>query len=462
MQRILYLLLAAALPIACAPQPSQPTEDRSLSAAATGWNVLLISVDTLRADRLNSYGYQAYETSPRMDALLKSGTRFESASATRALTWPSLASVLTGLYPTGHGVTQNGYELPEGLPTLPTILSDNGYRTAAYLSNMCRAGHRGWNTFRCSQGRDHRSVQWALEWATSRNREAPFLLWVHLFGAHGPYYNGGERLVSQMDPDYQGTLLPKKWRLNAVMKEEEVLDARDQRHLNAIYDAAVLGTDGHIQRLLDGLQSQGALEKTIVVFLADHGEDLYQHHGYIYHACSVYESSLHVPLGFSAPGLLPPGTQVKQAVELSDVAPTLLDLLGLPMPENLHGSSLRPYLERPDRGGEGKPAFSEYGDSRIHTVRKAGWKLVDNPESLVPVCLADGPPGHYPIGNTELYHLPSDPLEQKNLSAVEPAKVAELQELIHQRFSKLRSRSEHQEIPEDLRQELHSLGYAGQ
>ena len=451
--------LLAASSLSCTPEAEPPSKPPSLTGAAKDWNALLISVDTLRADRLNSYGYTTYETSPRIDALLDSGVRFANANAPRALTWPSLATTLTGLYPSGHGVTQNGYDLPDLLPTLPKILSEQGYQTGAYLSNMCKANHQGWESFRCSQGRDGRSVQWALEWADNLQENRPFFLWVHLFGAHGPYYNGGDHVVSELDPDYQGDLVAKKWRLDAVIKEQETLAQDDVRHLNAIYDAAVIGTDRLVARILDGLKERGELDKTLIVFLADHGEDLYQHHGYIYHACSVYQSTLHVPLGIVAPGLFPSGSAVEQPVELSDVTPTLLDLLGLPPLEESHGLSLRPYLERPQRGGLGKPAFSEYGDSRIHTVQHAGWKLVENPDAIVPVCFAGGPPNHYPIEEVELYNLATDPLEQINLAAQEPTKVAELKGLIRQRFSKLKDRSGDQELPEDLKEELRSLGY---
>lgn len=421
--------------------------------------MLLLSLDTLRADRLNAYGYAERETSPRIDALLGSGVRFAQAKAPRALTWPSLATVLTGLYPSGHGVFENGYELPEGLPTLPLLLDAAGYRTAAFLSNMCRAGHRGWEVLRCSQGRDGRSLEWALAWADELEGEEPFLLWVHLFAAHSPYYNGGDLARTELDPDYAGDLVAKKWRLDAVMSEGEELDAADRRHLDAIYDAAVIGSDRLVGRLLDGLEQRGLLEQTLIVLLSDHGEDLYQHNGYLYHACSVYQSSLHVPLGLSAPGLIPAGGEVEQPVELTDLAPTLLELLGLPPLERAHGLSLRPYLERPQRGGAGKPAYSEYGDTRIHTVLAGDWKLVVNPDRLTPFCFAGGPADLYPIEGLELYHLPDDPFEQRNVAAEHPARVAELESLIRQRFAGLERRSERQDIPEELKEELRSLGY---
>lgn len=458
---VCFAALAGLAALGCAPpeQEAPPPKPIRLAGAAAGHNVLLLTIDTLRADRLNAYGYEGRTTSPRIDALLGSGVQFDDASAPRSLTWPSLSTVLTGLYPSGHGVVQNGYELPDSLPTLPKLLGAAGYSTAAFLSNMCRANHQGWDELRCSQGRDARASQWAVDWVAGRQHEAPYFLWVHLFGAHPPYYNGGELAARELDPGYQGTLAPKKHLLDAVMKEQQKLSAADRRHLDAIYDASVIGTDRIVERFLDGLEAAGGLENTVVILLADHGEDLYDHHGYIYHACSVYQSALHVPLGFSAPGLIPAGQKVRQTVELVDVVPTLLDLLGITAPEGLHGVSLRPYLERPETGGRGKPAFTEYGESRIHTVLADGWKLVDNPEAEVPICFAGGPENLYPIETLELYDLSEDPQEQNNLASSSLARAALMRELIRNRFANLETRSKAQDVPEDLKEELRSLGY---
>lgn len=434
---------------------------RRLDGAARGWNVVLLTIDTLRADRLGAYGYARRANSPRLDAQLGAGVRFERAFAQRAATWPSLASLLSGLYPSGHGVDENGYGFPDDLPTLPKVLHGAGYRTGAFLSNMCDANHRGWDAFACSGGKDGQSVAAALDWAGGLDRSRPYLLWVHLFGAHPPYYNGGD-LANQLDSGYQGSLGPKKWRLDEVMFDRRKLDAADLRHLYALYDAAVMGSDRLAGALLDGLRRAGRLDRTLVVVAADHGEELYAHNGYLFHACSVYQDTLHVPLGLAAPGLLPAGARVPQAVELIDVLPTVLALVAVPPPARLDGRSLVPYLERPGGGGGGKPAFSEYGSSRIHTVLQADWKLIDNPDGLHPACIP-GPPGkpplEYPIGRLELYDLGHDPEETHNLAASQPLLAAALSRLIDERFRHLPNRAKPQQVPEKLRQELRDLGY---
>ncbi len=437
-------------------------EDRhgpSLRGAAAGWNLILISVDTVRADRLGAYGYTDRPNSPNIDSLLASGVNFQRAMAPRALTWPSMASVLTGLYPTGHGLIANGYEFSDVTLTLPKILGAAGYQTGAVLSNMCQANHQGWESFKCTGGNDTRVNRVAKQWIDGIEDDRPFFLWAHYFGAHAPYYNGGIVARRVLDRNYEGPIAAKKNPLNRVMREGIELSESDLNQLDAVYDAAVMGTDHFVGDLLDHLREAGRLKNTLIVFVADHGEDLYQHNGYIYHACSVYQSSLHVPLAFMAPGLISAGGQVSQTVELIDVQPTILELLGLETEGDIHGSSLLAYLERPESGGEGKPAFSEYDDSRIHTVQVGDWKLVDNPDGDLPVCFAGVPEDFYPIAEVELYNLRDDPGETVNLASQYPDRVLEMRELIRQRFASLPRNIERQEIPEELKQELEALGY---
>jgi arylsulfatase A-like enzyme len=456
-----WLCLVAALVLshaACPGVRDRPAERRALAGAASGWNILVLSVDTLRADRLGIFGYAARDNSPHLDRWIGSGVRFSAAHSARASTWPSLASALTGLYPSGHGVIRNGYSLPAELPTLPKILKNSGYRTAAFLSNMCQANHQGWDAFACSGGRDRRMVDSALAWAKESPGGAPFLLWTHFMGPHPPYYSGGNR-ATQLDPGYTGALAPKRGPLDRIMQQGIALLPADLQHLDAIYDAAVMGTDELIGQMLDGLAAAGKLEKTILVVLADHGEELYQHNRYLYHACSVYQTTLHVPFAIIAPGLLAGGAEVPQEVELIDLLPTILGLVGVPPPAEQHGVSLVPYLERPGSGGKGKPAFSEYDETRIRTIRSGDWKLIVNPEGIRPVCMEGVPEGFYPIAARELYNLATDPHEQVNLASRETGRVAELEQLLERRFTGLRNRAQRQELPEELRRELGALGY---
>jgi arylsulfatase len=458
----LAVALLASSTSCTSPAAVEEVKRPTLSGALQGYNLLLISIDTVRADRLGAFGHSSAAQSPAIDRLAERGVRFLATSAPRSLTWPSLASVLTGQYPSGHGLTQNGYSFRDDQITLARRLQQAGYATSAVLSNMCQANHTGWDNLECAGGVDVRVERKALAWIDQRDRSRPFFLWTHYFGAHGPYYNGGDR-AARAFPEYAGVVQGKKNVLNRIMTEQIPLDDSDVRQLDALYDAAVQGTDAFVGKLLTELEGRGELDRTVVVLLADHGEDLYDHHGYIYHACSPYESGLHVPLVI----VLPPGlataaagAAVSQPVELVDVLPTLADLFALPVEECVDGSSLVPYLERPDRGGEGKAALSEYGSERIATIRQGDWKLIVNPDGHQPVCLPGAPPGLYPIGTAELYDLGADPEEQHDLSTREPGRVRDLQRLLAQReAAKCAGPGTTQQLPEDLRKELEALGY---
>ena len=459
MQRSAQILGLALAVLVAGCGREEVTQGPRFQSSAAGWNLILISVDTVRADRLGAYGYAERPSSPNIDALLASGANFQRAMAPRALTWPSMASVLTGLYPSGHGLIANGYEFSDATRTLPKILGDAGYQTGAVLSNMCQANHQGWESFKCTGGNDTRVNRVAKQWIDGIEDGRPFFLWAHYFGAHAPYYNGGIVARRVLNQYYEGPIAAKKNVLNRVMREGLELSEDDLTQLDAVYDAAVMGTDHFVGELLDYLREAGRLERTLIVFVADHGEDLYQHNGYLYHACSVYQSSLHVPLGFVAPGVLPAGATVSQTVELIDVLPTILELLALEEEGELHGRSLIPYLEWPDSSIEGEPAFSEYDDTRIHTVQVGDWKLVDNPDAVLPVCFAGVPEDFYPIAMAELYDLSEDPGETVNLASKYPERVAEMRALIRQRFASLPRNIEHQEIPEELQEQLEALGY---
>ena len=450
--------MAALALTACATpegRPARPSGSR-LAGAARGWNVVLISVDTLRADHLNAYGYTARETSPWLDGLIANGVRFDRAQAPRSLTWPSLASVLTGLYPRSHGVTTNGYKMVDSLETLPELLQRAGYQTTAILGNMCRgANHQGWDRRDCKK--DPFIGKAFRHWAGKLDRQRPFFIWTHWFGSHSPYHMG-DRTAQQLDPGYDGPIVADETELQRLMREGVPLDGADLRHVTALYDEAIRSTDRRIGGVFHRLAPEGRPERTLFVFLADHGEELFQHHGYLTHACSVYQNGLRVPLAFVAPPLIEPGV-VDAWVELIDVAPTILELLGIEAPATMDGRSLVPYLERQDRGGAGKPAFSEWPGEELWTVSYGDWKLIDNRRGFRPECFKDSPPDFFALERTELYDLGADPGETRNLAAEHPDKVAELARLIENRFAGIIDRGATQEVPDDVQRELRALGY---
>ena len=208
-------------------------------------------------------------------------------------------------------------------------------------------------------------------------------------------------------------------RLAGERPDREIVDLRargvrlsdaDVAHLVALYDGEIAYVDTLVDRLLAGLRERGLAESTLVVFTADHGEDLYEHNRYFFHSPSMYSSSLHVPLVLSWPGTLPAGTRTDHLASLVDVAPTVLSLLGLPSPSAFLGKDLLPGRRVPVEAPRDL-AFSETS-GRIFAARSLGWRLVHNPEKLRP----DAPGGPYPIGEVELYDLRLDPREQDDVA----------------------------------------------
>jgi arylsulfatase A-like enzyme len=233
------------------------------------------------------------------------------------------------------------------------------------------------------------------------------------------------------------------------------LSDADVAHLVALYDGEIAYVDTLVDRLLAALRERGLEESTLVVFTADHGEDLHEHNRYFFHSPSMYSSSLHVPLVMSWPGTLPAGARTDHPASLVDVAPTVLSLLGLPAPPAFLGKDLLPGRRVPAQAPR-DVAFSETS-GRIFAARSLDWRLVYNPQKLRP----EAPGGPYPIGELELYDLRRDPREQDDLAA----RRKDLVESLTARILdwKRRERREggvpDQTIDDETREELKALGY---
>jgi arylsulfatase A-like enzyme/lipopolysaccharide biosynthesis regulator YciM len=355
---------------------------------AGGWkgnNVLVLTVDTLRADRLPAYGCKDVKT-PAIDSLAARGVLFERCATATPLTLPSHTTLFSGTLPIHHGVRDNGaFTVPGELPLLAELFRARGYATAAFVSAFVLDSrwklNRGFDVYfdqfdtrkenLLSIGDIERSagdtMDAALDWLKGRDARKPFLLWVHLFDPHAPY---------APPPPFS----------------EEY---RDRPYLGEIAYA-----DSQIARLLAYLQEQGLSEKTAVVFAGDHGESLGDH-GEDGHGFFVYEATLHVPLI-----VVPPGSgkaaRRPEVVSLVDVLPTVVELAGLALPSVVQGRSLVPLLS--GRGGlEPRPAYSETYYPRIHF----GWSELE--------ALDDGRYKLIESSDPELYDLATDPSEKENL-----------------------------------------------
>jgi arylsulfatase A-like enzyme len=409
-------------------------------------NLLLISVDTLRADHLGSYGYRL-DTSPTIDALAASGVRFADATVQWPKTWPSMASMLTGKYPATTGVRYAPRRpLPLEHATLADALRGAGYGTAAIVANP-NVGRE----LQFDQGFDRFVESWveelkrrtgtgklvnapgavktftnativtdgALRLIDARDHEKPFFLWLHYIDPHGPYAPPN---------DYRGTFFGK-YRPQPVplaelppyqvqIDRERGTRSADLGFYIGQYDREIRYLDDELARLLKRLDELGLGDNTLIVLTADHGEHLDEHGYYLEHGKSPYQPTAHVPLVFRLPGRVPEGRVVTEPVGLIDLVPTVLQVLGVPIPPDVQGVSLVPLWE----GEDGTPyVFMESGTRQPSqlSVRKGSWKLAK--------LRAKEDRERFGRNEIELYDLASDPGERRDVRAEHPEVARELE-----------------------------------
>ena len=316
---------------------------------ATG--LLLVSVDTLRADRLGTYGYPR-PTSPEIDALAAAGTAFTRASASSPWTIPSHMSLMTGLYPHRHGVTAEQLRLPEDIATLASLLREGGFRTRAVVSSIHLTS--GTDFPRGFERLDYVS-EWDLDKGARllRNpgpevtREAlaaldeladePFFLFLHYYDVHSDY-SPAKRFRKGLVDAYTGKADGSTPLLSAFRKGKVRIGERGRRHLSQLYDAEIRQLDAQLGRVLRHLDETGMADSTLVILTADHGEEFFEH-GSVLHGRSYFEEVIRVPLLLRGPGV-PAGLRSDNLASLVDVLPTALGLLGLPIPDAVQGMDL--------------------------------------------------------------------------------------------------------------------------
>jgi arylsulfatase A-like enzyme/cytochrome c-type biogenesis protein CcmH/NrfG len=391
-------------------------------------NVLLVTIDTLRADHVGCYG-DASASTPVLDALAARGVRFATAVAHVPLTGPSHASILTGLGPLGHGFRENaGFVLPAQVRSGAQDFHDAGYRTAAFVSAFPldrRFGFdRGFDVYddHLPKGNDPRRTPYverfadgttdaALRWleVPAAKPGQPFFLWVHYYDPHAPY---------EPPPEFEA------------------------RFRAAPYDGEVAFADQQLGRLLGALDERGLLGQTLVLAMADHGEGLGEH-GEGTHGLFVYDSTLKIPFIVAGPGIDTPRVAPTVA-RTTDVLPTLLDYAGLPIPAGIEGRSLRPAME--GRAMDDAPAYAEtlypqreFGWAPLFAWRTADHKMIEAPRP-------------------ELYDLQKDPGEKDNLAPRETARLAQMREKLDVARSETPPSAE-TEVDPEAAEMLRALGY---
>ena len=421
-------------------------------------NVLLITVDTLRADRLGAFG-NPDAPSPAIDALLRTSASFRTALVPRGQTWPTLASVLSSRYPVTHGVRRNGQRPDPDLPTLGTHLSAAGWDCAAVLGNSAKAEWPGFETTWDLRDRDEEVQRQAIRWLR-RERSGPFLLWVHYFGPHRPY-DPPASLRERYDPFYDGTFDGSIERMREITANRIDLAPEDLRQMLARYDGEVTSVDRLVGRLLGALREIGEEERTIVVFTSDHGEELYERNHYFSHSASIYDTVLRVPLAFRWPGAIEPAWKAGGIAEVVDVTPTVTGLLGLEALPGSEGKDLGPVLRGEPLDPE-RRSFAELED-RVVSLRSMRHRYVHNPTGFgFPLRDVEG--AVIPIAPRELYDHRDDAGERVNLAEEEPGVVRELEAAVAEwqrahDWDAAGERHRRREVPEDLKRSLEALGY---
>jgi arylsulfatase A-like enzyme len=407
-------------------------------------NVLLIVVDALRPDRLECYGY-ARPTSPALNALAGEGIIFTDVTAQAAETMLSVPSLLTGRYPREHGTgwVQKGDTVyaqhGAALPTLAEVLRARGYQTAAFSANPIVGpsigADRGFQKLEYPVDRlppwRHGSAadlnRCALAWLRRYRRDSgPFFIYLHYLDPHN-LYRPPEECCLFGRPGYTVEDERVNVEMNLVSDQspgstitdtllgEHGLSRRDVARLRDLYDGEVRCSDQAIGELLAWLKDAGLYDNTVIVVTADHGEAFLEH-GELEHGTALYQELLHVPLIMRLPGVRG-GQEVRAPVAVIDIAPTVLEALGLGQALRMSGRSVYPELVKGTPVPE-RLIVSELPSQHAHAVRLGRMKLLTSP------------------GRDELYDLRDDPGERINLAASRPAEVARLRAALQEELAR--------------------------
>jgi len=434
-------------------------EREAKAPAPTGWNLLYIVIDTLRADHLGPYGYEP-PTSPTLDQFAKRSLVFERAYSAAPWTKPSVASMFTSLYPPQHRVLSEGTDnqLALSLTTFPEVLQEHGYRTLAISENphvQPQTGFdqgfdrfervRGYKTFK---GHADTGAEKAIRWLGEPSQD-PFFLYLHFLDPHGPYTPldefAGDFLAGL--PEESGRRLTKG-KVGGMIDGEELvtqLSEGELTYLEALYDAEIREVDAALATLFAFLSDAGHWENTIVLLTSDHGEEFLDH-GSIRHGYRLYEESVHVPLMLALPGR-PAGRIERVAAQHVDLAPTLLTALGLPVPPVFRGRDLLAAADSP--GQEPDVLLStDWRDIGRWAVRRGDWKLIV----------------HEDQDRRQLFNLGDDPHEQNDLLTQNPDLVEQLLEAYAHATKPIPGVTPDEasgEADASLELELRGLGYLG-
>ena len=424
-------------------------------SGANAYNFILISVDTLRADHLSCYGY-GRKTSLHIDRLAAESILFENAISQSAWTLPAHVSMMTGLYAGEHGLLfydisgekdkQSYRTMNDSLPTLAGILKTHGYRTASFNAggwvDPIFGLNKGFDTYERGGRYFRANVSKSINWIREHKKDR-FFLFLHAYDVHHPYDAAPKFNVFH---GYSGPQDKKK----LIARHEVIQDiASDEyKFILAQYDACILRADSALGKLFEFLQYEGLENRTVIILTSDHGEMLLEHHGLWGHIYPLYEEILHVPLIVKIPGRR--GTSVRAQVPASvSILPTVLDIAGIDDPNARSEYNLMRLFREKDFGFD--RILSETGRKTgrrlCRSIRTETWKLVVHTS------------GDHREPRRELFHLETDPFEQRDRVPDNPSRVRTLLDLLENFRPISRGKNPGKFLDEKTLEIMKSLGY---
>ena len=358
----------------------------ALAAFTPARNVVVLTIDTLRASKLQLYERSSRVRTPALDAFARQATLFERAQAPENWTKPSVASILTGLFPATHGTKNDGSKLPDEVLTLGEIFREAGFQTSSFLANgyVSRAFgfDQGWDHY-TNYIRERRNTnasnvfREAREWIDAHADEGRFFAYLQTIDPHVPY-DPPDRFLAMYDAeDYAGQVTNRRTHLlleDAKKRPPRVtFTERDKARIEALHDGEISYHDEEMATFLAFLDERGLTENTLFVITSDHGEE-FEEHGSWGHGHSIFQELLHVPLLVRFPGVAEAGLRVPHVVSTQAIAPTVLEAAGLPVPASMEVGSLLGFTRRAPPPGPWL-AFSDFQENR-RVVRALDWKLV--------------------------------------------------------------------------------------
>jgi len=427
------------------------------------YNVFVILLDSLRQDHVEGYADAAVKT-PRLARFAAGGVTFENARSNASWTRPAVAAMLTSLNPPTHGVITMDDGLAADLPYLPEILKRSGYRTTAVVNNPNAAGSFGfargfdqlvdfWNIDKEAMGypsdpEGRAKFVWSRYIKPTVRRAGPFFVFLHELDPHSPY-DPPEPYRSEYASGYQGEIDSSIQGLWKLRNFPDRVSEEDIRHINARYKGEVAFMDRYVGWILDRLAHLPLDRPTLIVFASDHGEEFWEHRS-VGHGHTAREELLRVPLMMQLDGVLPAGRRVRADVTLADLAPTVLDLIGIEIPESMQGESLLPLVAAPDDAVASRPVIARASEALAEESISLGrWKLIRNIDRR-PSAVA-------------LYDLEDDPGETRNRALDRPIVAATLAQQLRWAFDRNAPEPVEpkgaREIDPEVSKRLRELGY---